>query len=199
MIESVSRPAPTVAPLFRSDQQLHILAELYTGSAGELPIGELARRAQVAQATASREVARLSEHGLVATRQLGRNTLVQANWALPWARELRSILLQTVGVLGRLADALRSVPGIEEAYVFGSWATRYLGEPGPPPRDIDVAVIADADLRSVRRACGPVEAELRVDVNPVVIEPADWSSTTPSPFIAGIRGKPLVPIPIERT
>ena len=54
MIEYVSQSAPALAPLFRSQQQLRILAELF-GSAEELPIGELAKRAGVAQATASRE------------------------------------------------------------------------------------------------------------------------------------------------
>jgi predicted nucleotidyltransferase len=153
----------------------------------------------VAQATASREVARLAEHGLVVTRQLGRNTLVRANWSLPWSRELRSILVQTVGVLGRLAEALTAVGGVESAYVFGSWAARYAGKPGPPPRDVDVVVVGDADLRSVRRACRPVEEELRVEINPVVIEPAEWIDTDPSPLIAQVKSQPLVPIPIDRS
>jgi DNA-binding transcriptional ArsR family regulator len=198
MIESVSKSAPPLAPLFRSDQQMHILAELFTTSEAEVPVGELARRARVAQATVSREVARLAEHGLVVCRRLGRNTLVKANWSLPWAKELQSILVQTVGVLGRLADALGGVPGVGEAYVFGSWAARYCGEPGPSPRDVDVVVVGDAELRSVRRASRPIEEELRVEINPVVVEPGEWSNTDPSPFIAQIRAQPLVPIPIER-
>src|SRR5262249_4599548 len=157
MIENVSRSAPALAPLFRSDQQLAVLAVLFADGVADIPIGELAERAGVAQATASREVARLAGHGLVVTRQLGRNTLVSANWDLPWAGELRSILAQTVGILGQLAAALGPLAKIEEAYVFGSWAARYTGEPGPAPRDIDVLVVGDIDLRSVRRACRVVE------------------------------------------
>lgn len=157
----MSRSAPALAPLFRSDQQLRILATLYADVGDELSIGALAQQAGVAQATASREVARLAEHGLVVTRSLGRNTLVSPNWDLPWAKDLRAILVQTVGVLGHLADALVGVAGVDEAFVFGSWAARYTGEPGPPPRDIDVLVVGDASLRSVRRACSRVEEELR--------------------------------------
>jgi DNA-binding IclR family transcriptional regulator len=80
---------------------------LFAEADDELPIHEVAERAGVAQATASREVARLAEHGLVVTRAMGRNTLVTANWSLPWARDLRSILVQTVGILGRLGAALQ--------------------------------------------------------------------------------------------
>ncbi len=194
----MSRSAPALAPLFRSDQQLRILSVLFAQSADEVSIGELADRAKVAQATASREVARLADHGLVITRSLGRNTLVSANWHLPWATDLRSILVQTVGVLGRLADALGEIHGTEEAFVFGSWAERYTGEPGPPPRDVDVIVIGSAALRTVRRACRTVEEELRIDVNPVVVDRSRWDAEQPEPFIAQLKNRPLVPIPLER-
>lgn len=186
-----------MAPLFRSEQQLAILAVLFADGASDVPIGELADRAGVAQATASREVARLAEHGLVITRPLGRNTLVTANWSLSWAKELQSILLQTVGVLGRLGDVLRSIGGIEEAYIFGSWAARYTGEPGPPPRDIDVVVVGSVPLRNVRRACRSVEEELRIDVNPVVVDPPQWHAAKVEPFIAQIKGQPLVQIALD--
>lgn len=195
MIESVSRSAPALAPLFRSEQQLHILAELFSGVEDELSVGRLAERAGVAQATASREVARLAKHGLVLTRPFGRNTLIRANWALPWAKDLQAILVQTVGVLGRLADALDGVAGIKEAFVFGSWAARYRGDPGPAPRDVDVVVVGDASLRSVRRACGEVEQELRIEVNPVVIDEERWSARRPDAFVAQLKSQPLVPIP----
>lgn len=194
----MSRSAPALAPLFRSDQQLRILTVLFAESVADVSIGDLAERAGVAQATASREVARLAEHGLVVTRSLGRNTLVTANWELPWAKELRSILVQTVGILGRLADALSELEGVEEAFVFGSWAARYAGEPGPPPRDVDVVVIGDAALRTVRRACRAVEDDLRVDVNPVVIDRSRWEAARPEPFIAQMKSQPLVPIRLER-
>lgn len=88
------------------------------------------------------------------------------NWALPWAKELRSILVQTVGLRGRLGTALSGLVGMQEAFVFGSWAARYMGEPGAAPRDIDVVLVGDAPLATVRRACNDVERELRVEVNP---------------------------------
>lgn len=196
MIHNVSRFAPPLAPLFRSDQQLRILAVLFGEAGEEIPIGTLAQRAAVAQATASREVARLAQHGLVTTKALGRNTLVQANWNLPWANELRSILVQTVGLLGRLGTALTVLAGVEEAFVYGSWAARYTGQAGPAPNDIDVLVLGKASLRAVRRACAPVEQELRVEVNPVVIDPERWNAAKPEPFVVQLQSQPLVPIPL---
>ena len=42
MIENVSQSAPALAPLFRSQQQFRILAELF-GDGAELSVGELAK------------------------------------------------------------------------------------------------------------------------------------------------------------
>ncbi|WP_419945062.1 MarR family transcriptional regulator [Candidatus Poriferisodalis sp.] len=187
----MSETAPALAPLFRSDQQFRLLGVLFAGTGAEVSIGELAERASVAQATASREVARLAQHGLVVTRLLGRNRLVSPNWSLPWAPELRSILMQTVGVVGRLGDALRGIDGVHEAFVFGSWAARLEGEPGPFPNDVDVVVIGTASLRTIRQACRKVEQDLRVDINPVVVDRASWDSDEPEPFIAQIQEQPL--------
>jgi DNA-binding IclR family transcriptional regulator len=105
VIEFVDRSATALVPLFRSEQQLRLRSVLFIREPGQLALGDLAERAGVAQATTSREVPRLAQHGIVVARSLGRNTLVSANWGLPWAPELRSILEQTVGVLGRLGDA----------------------------------------------------------------------------------------------
>lgn len=195
IIENVSESAPALLPIFRSDQQLRIIAELFIGTEGELSIRELADRAGVAPATASREVARLEQYGIVVTRAHGRNTLVRANWELSWANDLRSILSQTVGVLGRIAEVMARGASVEAAYIYGSWAARYLGEPGPPPRDVDVLIVGDVSLRSVQRSLQSVERDLGVDINPVVVEPFRWHAPNPEPFIEHVRNGPLVPIP----
>jgi len=188
--------APALAPIFRSDEQLRILAQLYTGPDEELSITQLANLADVAIGTASRETARLAEHGLVRTRQVGRMRMVSPNWELPWARELRAILVQTVGVLGLLSAGLGRVPSVEEAWVFGSWAARYDGEAGPFPRDIDLLVIGDPDRRQLNRALREVEKDLRVEVNPVVASPADWEQPTPASFLGQVRARPRARVPI---
>ena len=44
-----------------------------------------------------------------------------------------------------LSQLLACVPGINAAYIYGSWAARYHHEPGGPPNDLDVLVIGAAD------------------------------------------------------
>jgi DNA-binding transcriptional ArsR family regulator len=177
---------------------MRILGVLFGEASEPLSVGELARRTGVAQSTASREIARLTENGLVETHAIGRTNLVSANWSLPWAPELRSMLTQTVGVLGRAADALDKIDGIDSAFIYGSWAARYRGEPGPPPRDVDILVVGKAPVRVIRAALRDLEGTLHLDVNPVVIEPARWNAKKPEPFVAQLRERPLVEVPLRR-
>ena len=50
-----------------------------------------------------------------------------------------------------------SVPGVAEAYVYGSWAARYRGQAGDVPRDVDVLVIGDADEDDLYEAARAAE------------------------------------------
>ncbi len=77
------------------------------------------------------EVGKLSEGGLISTRKRGNLRLVRAVTDSPLSRPLTDLLAVTYGPL--LSDMLADVEGITEAYIYGSWAARYRGEPGPPP------------------------------------------------------------------
>lgn len=195
MIQSVSESAPAILPIFRSAQQLRLLGVLFSPEAEPMSVGELAERAGVAQATASRELGRLYEHGIIVDEHVGRTRLVRANRDLPWAADLQALLAKTVGVPSRLADALGSVSGVDEAWVFGSWAERYAGHPGPPPADVDVVVVGSASLTAVRTACRDVEASVGLEVNPVVLAAREWAAADDG-FTRTIRSGALVQVPL---
>lgn len=184
---------PPLLPLFRSEHQLRLLGELFVRAGEPRSISELAGSTGIPQATVSREVARLEEAGLLRSRRRGRLRLVEANEQLPYSGELRSLLRKTIGPAPLLADALAQVEGIDEAYIFGSWAARYHGEPGPPPNDIDLLVVGEPDLDELYAACRRAEADLRIDVNPVVRGAAEWNRRGDG-FLDELRRGPLVPI-----
>ncbi len=189
-----------VAPFFRSETQLDLLTALFAVNAPEYTVSDLARHISAHQTTVSREVARLSDYGVVTTRTHGRNRYVTANWDLPWATDLQGLLTKTAGVLGLLTGALSPIGGIDQAYVYGSWAARYQGVPGPAPRDIDVLVIGNTSDKAVRRACRTVGKAVGLDVNAVVIQPDRWADNTADDgFLTSVRDGPLVPIPLVQS
>jgi DNA-binding transcriptional ArsR family regulator len=182
---------PPLLPLFRSEHQLHLLGELFVYASEARSVSELARLTGIPQATVSREVARLEEAGLVRSGRRGRLRLVEANDHLPYYHELRALLLKTIGPATVLAHELADVAGIDEAFIFGSWAARYHGEPGPAPNDIDLLVIGEPELDALYGACRRAETELRLDVNPLVRSKADWRARG-SGFLTDVRKGPLV-------
>jgi predicted nucleotidyltransferase len=82
------------------------------------------------------------------------------------------LLVYAGGIIPVLAEALRNRDGVDEVFIFGSWAKRYRGELGAAPNDVDVAVVSSTltrfDLASLRVE---VEAESGLDVNIVVLDP----------------------------
>lgn len=122
----------------------------------EQTIAELEQATGIPQQSVSREVNRLLETGLVEGRRLGRLHLVKPNQASPYFPELAGLLLKALGPRSVLAERLNGVKGIEEAYIFGSWARRYEGEPGAPQALLQVISTWSSSVISTWTRCtGP--------------------------------------------
>ncbi len=193
IIDYMRTSAPAALPIFRSEQQMRLLGVLFARRGVELSVSDLAAQAGVAIATASREVERLEAHGILGSRTVGRSRFVSANWALPWAAPLASILAQTVGLPAILADVLADVPGIRNAYIFGSWAARYHGETGPAPNDVDLLLVGKVGNNALRLALRQVEKDLGLEVNPVILSEGEWDHSDDA-LVEEIRSRPSVKI-----
>jgi hypothetical protein len=166
IFKNVGTPAPPLLPLFRSEAQLAILGTLYVGPSRYWTITALAEYIGQPVSTTHREVARLDAAGIVTVTAEGRNRVVGPNWQLPWAGALTSLLDQTIGPLALLTEVLVEVDGLNEAWIFGSWAARHRGTPGPPPRDVDVLLVGEGMSRfAVADATAKVADRAGVEVN----------------------------------
>ena len=92
-----------------------------------------------------------------------------------------------------LEKSLGGVPGVDEAYIYGSWARRYAGEVGHDPNDIDLLVIGAPDVNYVRRRADQASDELGRDVNVTVLSSLEWADSG-SGFVEHVRAMPLVPL-----
>jgi DNA-binding transcriptional ArsR family regulator len=183
---------PLLAPLFRSEGQARLLAELFL-SQGEYPsLTALAERAGVAYATAHREIGRLLEAGIVAEQQVGNVRVIRPNENSPLANPLRQLLAVSAGPVAFLTAELENIHGIRSAFVFGSFAARVLGVPGDPPADVDVMVIGEPNPVEVYDACRRVGDRIHRPVNPTIMSTAEWA--TGSVFINHVKHNPVIPI-----
>ena len=183
-----------LTPLFRSASQGRILAAILLGRPEEpLTVSEIARRAHVPSSTAHREVDRLEHYGLVTSQRFAQSRVVRPNERNSYIDDLRSLVLKAYGPSFVLGEALAAVAGVEAAYIFGSWAARLRGEPGPPPEDVDVLIVGDPNPAAVDETMQEAEATLGREVQATVVSPGEWRAAS-SPLLRTIMRRPLVPI-----
>jgi predicted nucleotidyltransferase len=184
--------APPLLPIFRSQLQGELLAAVLLADT-ESSISGLAVQLGAPVATVQREVTRLERAGILTSRRIGHTRLVKPDRSSPVHEPLTELVLRSFGPAAVLARELGAVDGIQRAEVFGSWAARYRGQPGPPPGDIDVLVVGDPDRDDVYDAARRAEQRLGREVNPVVVSPLRWENTD-EPFLRGLQERPRVAI-----
>lgn len=185
--------APPLLPFFRSETQARILAALFLREGEGMSLSDLSRFTGSAVPTVHHEVERLERAGIVVSERVGNVRLVRPNRNLPYFEELRTLLLKTYGPVAVLSGLLREIDGVEEAYVFGSWARRYEGEAGLPPGDIDLLLVGDPDPDHVYEACRKAEEHLRNAVNPSILTLAEWRKPR-SGLARAVKEGPRVPV-----
>ena len=180
-----------LTPFLRSDAQGAVLAETLLDPSAELTIAEIGRRAGVLPAVAHREVTRLIDADVLRDRREGNNRLVRANTAHPLWPLMSQIVTETYGPVPVLRTVLVAVPGIRRAYIYGSWAARRAGQPGPPPRDIDVLVVGHPSRTALLDAADAAQQRLHTEVNINATTPDAWAAKD-DPFLVTVASRPLV-------
>jgi DNA-binding transcriptional ArsR family regulator len=184
-------------PLLRSPLLGELLAWLYLRPDVACSVTDLSRRFLTSQSTVSREADRLVAVGLIREVRRGNLRLLRANLDSLLARPLTELLTLTYGPAAILADLLEPIDGVDEAYIYGSWAARYAGEPGPPPRDVDVLVIGDADEDDIFDAARKAEQQLGREVNIHRVAAKAWRGSADDPFLKAVRSRPLFSIDLR--
>src|SRR5947209_15155086 len=193
MLLDMEKGSSALLPLLRSRTQVALLALLYLHPDDEYSLTDIARLIGVSVKSVHDEATRLVEAGYVLERRHGRLRLIRAAADTVVARPLTDLLAVTYGPRPLLTDALREITGIDEAIIYGSWAARYLGEPGPIPADVDVLVIGDADLDALDGAAASASGALHRPVNIQRVRPSAWAEDPPTdPFLKSVHERPHV-------
>lgn len=196
IIAYVNTKAPTLAPLFRSDAQGEILAQLFLNPDEAFTISELARVANTPYASAHREVSRIVGMGLATSRKRGQTVEVQARRDTAFFEPLSALLGLTYGPAVVIPRHLEGIRGIEKAYIYGSWAARRGGEMGDTPGDIDVLIVGNPPRPEVYDAAGVAGRALRREVNIRIVNASSWEASEGDPFLQTLRTRPLVQLDI---
>jgi predicted nucleotidyltransferase len=193
--------APALLPIFRTRAQGEILALVLQDPEHEWTISELAHATGVPLTSTQSEIARLESGDLISSRKVGRTRLVRANADNPVTAPLTHVVLLTFGPRPVIENEFAHL-GAQRVMIFGSWAARLLGEPGPPPADIDVLVVGDGIPRGeLYAAAERAQARLGRPVNPVLRSTRAWAERDRDPLIDEILRRPSIDVthPATRT
>ncbi|WP_155346747.1 ArsR family transcriptional regulator [Acrocarpospora pleiomorpha] len=185
-------PPPPIFPIFRSRITCAVLTLTYV-SDHEHSVSELAEATSTDTGTMAREVSRLEQAAILTSRHVGRTKLVRPNRAAPFYQPLLDLVTITLGPAQVLAEELAGLDRIEEAAVFGSWAARMQGEPGPAPVDIDLLVVGRPDRDDLHDASARAGSRLGRAVNTVIISRTRWEANEDG-FIRELHTRPRVPV-----
>jgi len=190
-------PSPPLLPLLRSQAQGDLLALLYLHPEREYSLTEVAALIGVSVKTVHAEASRLVAAGFVADSRRGNVRLLRAVTGSAVSRPLTDLLAVTYGPLPVLTDLLAGQPGVGAAFIYGSWAARYSGEPGPVPGDVDVLVVGTADRDDLDDVARTAQDRLGRPVDVRRISPAAWAEPDPgNAFLASVRQRPLIELPL---
>jgi len=181
-----------LTPFVRSDAVGAILAEVFLHPGDEFTLADLARRTGAAGGVVHKEVSRLVEAGVLADRREGRNRLVRVNEAHLLYGPMSEIIAAAYGPVPVLRDLFGHVTGVQEAFIYGSWAARRAGQAGGFPRDVDVLAIGDLALDDLIAIQAEARERLGLDVNIHRTTPNAWADRAANPFLAEVASRPLV-------
>lgn len=185
-------------PLLPSRATGALLALLYLHPDRDYSLAEAGALIGASPKVMHTEADRLVAAGLVREARRGRARLLRAETGGSVSRALTDLLTVTYGPVPVLTDLLSEITGVEQAYIYGSWAARYLGEPGPVPHDVDVLVIGTADADDLYDAAREAERRLEREVNISLISARYWEAPDPADsFMKHVRERPLVKLELS--
>ena len=153
----------------RSELRRKLLAYFYTNRSARVYVRQLASALGVDSTNLSRELARLEREGLLQSEIEGRQRYYRVNTQYPYLKAVFSLLQGTVGVVPTLKSALHHVPGIDGAYLYGSFAKNE----EDASSDIDLLIIGRPDANHLAKEVSKLEKSLNREVSYTVLKPQE--------------------------
>ncbi len=184
-------PCSLADALFPKGRQ-RVLAVLFGNPGRSFYANEVIALAQSGTGAVQRELAALSEAGLLTVTKQGNQKHYQANADAPVFAELRGLVLKTMGLADVLRAALAPLGSqVDLAFVYGSVARQQ----DTAHSDIDVMIVsADLAYADVFGALESASATLGRQVNPTLYTPAELAKriSLDNAFVTRVLQQPKI-------
>lgn len=173
----------------RSEVTQKVLNLLFLNPRETFFVNELERRLGVDKRNLVKKLRELESAGLLKSEMRGDLKLYRINAEFPLYQEYERIVLRTVGLEERLRQVIRSISGIKEAYIFGSYARDRLDVHS----DLDLLVVGSHRIAHFQKKIMPLQREIGRDINAVHMNEAEFRTkrATDSFLISMFRGETI--------
>jgi predicted nucleotidyltransferase len=148
-----------------SKTRQRLLRYYFTNPTARHHVRDLAQRLDVDPSNLSKELRHLETEGLFTSETSGRQKYFRLNREYPLFDEVRRIIEKTIGTAPLLAETLQHIDGIQEAYLYGSFARNQQDVAS----DIDVIVIGNPKGTILAEVIRSLEHQLGREINYTVL------------------------------
>lgn len=184
--------SPSLADALFPKVRQRILAVLFGSPDRSFYANEVIALAASGTGAVQRELASLSESGLLTVSKQGNQKHYQANANTPVFTELRALVLKTMGLADVLRNALSPLAAqIDFAFVYGSVARQQ----DTAQSDVDVMIVsASLAYGEVFGALEDAAVSLGRKVNPTLYTPSEWDKrmAQDSAFVTRVVQQPKI-------
>jgi predicted nucleotidyltransferase len=149
----------------RSGLRRKLLTFFYVNRSARVYVRQLAAALDADSTNVSRELARLAREGFLRSELEGRQLYYSVNRDYLYLKPVFALLQGSVGIEPTLKRALAAVPGIEAAWLFGSFAK---GE-ADSESDIDLLIAGQPDQPQLAAEIRKAEKAVRREINYTVL------------------------------
>jgi predicted nucleotidyltransferase len=149
----------------RSELRRKLLTFFYVNRSARVYVRQLATALHADSTNVSRELARLQREGFLRSEVEGRQLYYSVNPAYPYLKPVFTLLQGSVGIEPALKHALKSVPGIESAWLYGSFAKNE----ADAASDIDLLIVGRPDQARLAAVVRKAEQALHREINYTVL------------------------------
>lgn len=174
----------------RSKVAIKLLNYYFLNPSAQHYINELARILEIDPKNTETKLKEFEKKGLFKSEFRGKERYFFLAKDNPVLEHYRQIFLKTYGVEKRLKDILRQVAGVNEAYLFGSYANGSMDTSS----DIDILAVGSHSVLELQRCIAKLQKEIGREFNVINLTPEEFTAKKKDrvPFITGIlNGKTI--------
>jgi len=156
----------------RSKARQQLLAYYFANPTARHHLRDLAARLSIDPSNLSKELGRLESEGLFRSETSGRQKYFQLNRQYPLFHEVRKIVAKTIGAAPLIAQSLKKIEEIDEAYLYGSFAS----DQQDAASDIDILILGAPREEVLAQVMRKLERQLGRELNYTVLTKKEFGS-----------------------